>query len=390
MNGVLLPDNRGEDGGGSIPVPITPSGGGTGTTTVFTQGSIIFAGAAGVYSQDNGAFYWNDTTKAMGIGISSPTSTFDLRQVAQTSGTQNVLHVLAAANTGRTSATEVIGNFFDNSATQTWNAGEVAIQRETFFAAPTYAGNSASIIDIAISALVGGPPIAGVNMTIGEVVGFVAGDVFNNVYSSDKADAFIAVIPGISDGTGHVTRRVGLAFFSTTNGTIHMGNQTAILDQFYAVDIGSSTLVSTTNTRTITDAVGLYVEGPPTNGGNVVFTNPVLAFKVAAGNSQFNGRILGANGTTAAANTITLPNANQFSISGNTQINAIITSGWTAGTSITLIFQSGLTVKHNTAGSAGSATILLAGSIDFNVTFNTRLVLEYTGTNWVETSRTVS
>lgn len=66
--------------------PITTSGtltlggtlgvanGGTGTTTTFTTGSIIFAGASGVYSQDNTNFFWDDTNNRLGIGTTGPAS----------------------------------------------------------------------------------------------------------------------------------------------------------------------------------------------------------------------------------------------------------------------------------------------------------------------------
>lgn len=39
--------------------------GGTGTTTTFTQNSVVFAGAAGIYSQDNANFNWNDSTNIL-------------------------------------------------------------------------------------------------------------------------------------------------------------------------------------------------------------------------------------------------------------------------------------------------------------------------------------
>lgn len=48
-------------------------GGGTGTTTSFTQGSVIFAGASGVYSQDNTRFYYDDTNGRLGVGITPST-----------------------------------------------------------------------------------------------------------------------------------------------------------------------------------------------------------------------------------------------------------------------------------------------------------------------------
>ncbi|MFZ2969753.1 MAG: hypothetical protein WA063_01245 [Minisyncoccia bacterium] len=46
--------------------------GGTGTSTAFTPGSIVFAGASGVYNQDNSNFFWDNTNKRLGIGTATP------------------------------------------------------------------------------------------------------------------------------------------------------------------------------------------------------------------------------------------------------------------------------------------------------------------------------
>ena len=48
--------------------------GGTGTASAFTQGSVVFAGASGVYAQDNNNFFWNDSTDNLGLGTSTPTN----------------------------------------------------------------------------------------------------------------------------------------------------------------------------------------------------------------------------------------------------------------------------------------------------------------------------
>lgn len=45
--------------------------GGTGTSTQFTAGSVVFAGASGVYSQDNSNLFWDDSNNRLGIGINS-------------------------------------------------------------------------------------------------------------------------------------------------------------------------------------------------------------------------------------------------------------------------------------------------------------------------------
>lgn len=52
--------------------------GGTGTTTAFTPGSVIFAGASGVYSQDNVNLFWDDTNNRLGLGTLSPVVALDV------------------------------------------------------------------------------------------------------------------------------------------------------------------------------------------------------------------------------------------------------------------------------------------------------------------------
>jgi hypothetical protein len=48
--------------------------GGTGAST-FTAGSIVFAGAAGVYSQKSTNLYWDDSSNRLGIGTATPAVT---------------------------------------------------------------------------------------------------------------------------------------------------------------------------------------------------------------------------------------------------------------------------------------------------------------------------
>ena len=55
---------------GTLPV----ANGGTGTATAFTVGSVVFAGASGVYTQNNANFFWDDTNKYLGINTLAPTA----------------------------------------------------------------------------------------------------------------------------------------------------------------------------------------------------------------------------------------------------------------------------------------------------------------------------
>jgi len=62
------------DVSGTLPV----ANGGTGTSTQFTVGSAIFAGASGVYAEDNANFFWDDSNNRLGIGTASPGYKLDI------------------------------------------------------------------------------------------------------------------------------------------------------------------------------------------------------------------------------------------------------------------------------------------------------------------------
>jgi hypothetical protein len=52
--------------------------GGTGTATAFTAGSVVFAGASGVYTQDNANLFWDNSNDRLGIGTTTPVCKFDV------------------------------------------------------------------------------------------------------------------------------------------------------------------------------------------------------------------------------------------------------------------------------------------------------------------------
>lgn len=116
--------------------------------------------------------------------------------------------------------------------------------------------------------------------------------------------------------------------------------------------------------------------------------------------TAFNHRIVGRQITgLASANDLTLEESGTgassyvFEITGATQINAIATALWNVGSQVTLLFAGAPTVKHNNAGGAGTAVILLAGAVDFAATAGDTLTLVYShigGVNaWREIGRAV-
>lgn len=100
--------------------------GGTGTSTAFTIGSVVFAGSGGTYTQDNASLFFDDTNNRLGIGTASPASTVDINGGAA----QNVVAVSASAVDCST------GNYFTKTASGalTWTFTNVPASRSFIFA----------------------------------------------------------------------------------------------------------------------------------------------------------------------------------------------------------------------------------------------------------------
>lgn len=129
-----------------------------------------------------------------------------------------------------------------------------------------------------------------------------------------------------------------------------------------------------------------------TGDGAGAFTDPKVTIDPRA---IFNSRVLEAQGAdVVSANDLTLgDDGNTFELTGGVQLNAIAIANWQNGSLVTLIFGNETLVKHNTAGGAGFASILLTGSLDFSATVGSTLTIrlsEQGGTQaWREVGRKV-
>jgi hypothetical protein len=70
---------------------LTVGTGGTGTSVAFTPGSIVFAGAGGIYNQDNAGLFWDDANNRLGIGTSTPVYRLHLSE--SSAGTSPQVHI---------------------------------------------------------------------------------------------------------------------------------------------------------------------------------------------------------------------------------------------------------------------------------------------------------
>lgn len=120
----------------TLGTPLAVTNGGTGTGTAFTAGSVVFAGASGVYSQDNANFFWDATNHRLGLYNTTPSYIIDIAGPRTTRITQsftgnqtssNNHHSLSIDPTYTTSgATNLIGQIYING---TINATGGAVTR---------------------------------------------------------------------------------------------------------------------------------------------------------------------------------------------------------------------------------------------------------------------
>lgn len=142
-----------------VPLLVGPAVGG------FTTGSVPFGVAGGQLSQDNPNFFWDNTNKRLGVGV-TPTATLHVVQPLVNASVPTALSVVGGSHTTITASSECIGANFNFSATKQWATGALATQREIVFQAPTYRFVGNSTITTAATVAITGAPVAGTNATL--------------------------------------------------------------------------------------------------------------------------------------------------------------------------------------------------------------------------------
>ncbi len=104
---------------------LSVSFGGTGTTTTFSAGSLIFAGSGGAYLQNNALLFWNNSTGRLGIGTNTPGSTLEVN------GTIAASQIKSLGSTPGVNAGACAGAGGSASITGTDTAGEITLNTGT-------------------------------------------------------------------------------------------------------------------------------------------------------------------------------------------------------------------------------------------------------------------
>ena len=101
------------------------SNGGTGTATTFTAGSVVFAGASGIYGQNNSGLFWDNSNTRLGIGTASPS--YIIHAIGQTpqlliKASSGTAHITADSASGSNSWFKLQEN-----GTAQWSIGQVSL-----------------------------------------------------------------------------------------------------------------------------------------------------------------------------------------------------------------------------------------------------------------------
>jgi len=268
----------------------------------------------------------------------------------------------------------------------------------------TIFAKSANVLSLSSTnhALTAGNESTGLNLALGLYSTSLAIQARNN---GSASNIFYNPLGGtVQVGDGSVTGQRLFSVINTGSGTgdwssIEVRNAAASTDAIRMYCLGTGFTTSGTNVQ---DA-GVLTTGTNISGGMSIgtqasadlrfYSNNTLRTTIqAGGNTIHTARVqLSKGANVASAGDLTLGSAgNSFSITGTTTINAITTTNWQAGSIIILIFASTPTVKHNTAGGASTAKMLLNGGVDFVASANDVLTLIYDGTNWLECSRSIN
>jgi len=317
------------------PNPITTSGtftlggtlsvanGGTGTSTAFTQGSIVFAGASGVYSQDNANLNWDDTNNTMGIARAAAAN---VRLFVKGGTTGNGAFQYYSENSAATGCFGVRddGAFFTGQAASspynltTSSAANLVVGADGYLYRSTASSGSGTVTSVDVSGgttgltTSGGPITTSGTITIGGTLAVSNGGTGATTASGARANLGAAAsgansdITSMSGITGAIssptyiqfgngsgtTLAAGRMWYNQTNGSLNFGMGGGNITQ----QIGEELFVYGKATAAITEGQVVVKTGAVGASGVITFapaplntTDSQAIIGVATENIPLNG-----------------------------------------------------------------------------------------------------
>lgn len=297
---------------GTLPV----GNGGTGTSTAFTQGSVVFAGAAGVYDQDNANLFWDNANDRLGVGTSSPSATLTVSGgITQSGGAVSLTANGASSFTTSSGALTLTA-----AAASTWSttAGALTITSAAAAtwstAAGTLALSGAANLELAAGA---GSEVV-VNQAGADVDFRVESDTNTHMLFVDAANERVGVGVSTLTHTFNVGSGVNSNFAVASGGRIHTYDGTNPTDGQVLIgdtaggNFAKSTLtagsgISITNgagsiTLAATGTVPLITTG--LTAGDVCYASSNNTGSAAIATAAATSRVLGVVATVGASGSI--------------------------------------------------------------------------------------
>lgn len=276
------------------------------TVSSITAGSVLFAGASGLVSQDNSNLYWDDSNNFLSVG-------------AGTSPAARV-HIAGAVSSSAWDGFGIALSVRSATFTDTSSSGTVASNFISAFRGGTLAASSSTTYTDVATLAVTAPPGAGSNVAITRSW---------SLFLSSGSSSFLGDSIVIGDVAGSQWAHLSLGgnlsvsawgtlgpMFHTHPATFTDTSSSGTVASAVVSSHSVPTLAASSST-TFTDAANLYIAGPPTAGSNVVITN-ALALWVDSGTTRLDGALALPNATSGSTGIVFSSDTNLYRSAADT------------------------------------------------------------------------
>lgn len=280
-----------------------------GLTSSLTQGSVVFAGAAGLLSQDNSNFYWDDTNNRLGLGLTNP------NQQLEMTGNFRVPNTTFASQNGiiYKAGNPFIHNFnYGDNGTVTTDGYNTFVGENagnlTMGATATQVYHSSRNTGVGYSALIA-------NTTGAENIGIGSYALFSNTTGLENTGVGERVLYSVTTGSANTALGYKACYTTTASNNTGIGHQALLLASSGTgnnTGVGYNSLYNVTtgaNNTAIGYRSGKFIaDGSTANqtSGTSVY---VGADTKASANGDSNEIVIGYNTTGNGSNTTTIGNS---------------------------------------------------------------------------------
>lgn len=266
--------------------------GGTGTGTAFTTGSVVFAGASGVYSQNNSGLFWDNSNSRLGVGTATPS--VSLHAVGAIKGDGNAIQNYVGAN-GATTSTNNIGLLLQNNTVLN-STGASTITLQGAVSAPQVSHDATSgTTGVLTTAFTANPTVTSSAATSGlSLRGFQS--VTQRSYAADASSSSSSIIRAFDATFGHTATLPSTANTNNVQGIVLTGSVLAgTVNNIYSSILSQLSVNPTTGSVTIGAMSPVYLNTSSigTGAGTTTVSNYYGLTHI--------GLTVGANGTVTNA-----------------------------------------------------------------------------------------